>query len=43
VSRCRGLCPFLNEALGRASINTTTIYSHLTTNRQRQELARLLE
>jgi integrase/recombinase XerC len=33
----------IQESMGHASINTTTIYTHLTTNRQRQELARLLE
>jgi integrase/recombinase XerC len=33
----------IKDTLGHASINTTTIYTHLTTNRQRQELARLLE
>ena len=31
------------EALGHASLNTTLVYAHLTTNRRRQELARLLE
>jgi site-specific recombinase XerD len=33
----------IQEALGHANINTTTMYAHLTTKRQRQELARLLE
>jgi len=33
----------IQEALGHANINTTTMYAHLTTNRRRQELARLLE
>jgi site-specific recombinase XerD len=33
----------IQEALGHANINTTTMYAHLTTTRQRQELARLLE
>jgi site-specific recombinase XerD len=32
----------IRDAMGHASINTTTIYTHLTTNRKRQELARLL-
>jgi len=33
----------IQEALGHANINTTTMYAHLTTNRRRQELARLLD
>jgi len=33
----------IRDTLGHASINTTTIYTHLTTTRQRQELARLLK
>jgi site-specific recombinase XerD len=33
----------IQEALGHAQITTTTMYAHLTTNRRRQELARLLE
>jgi site-specific recombinase XerD len=33
----------MQEALGHANITTTTMYAHLTTNRRRQELARLLE
>ena len=33
----------IRDMLGHASINTTQIYTHLTTNRRRQELARLLE
>jgi site-specific recombinase XerD len=32
----------IQEALGHANITTTTMYAHLTTNRRRQELARLL-
>jgi site-specific recombinase XerD len=33
----------IQEALGHASINTTTMYAHLSTNKRRQDLARLLE
>ena len=33
----------IQESMGHANITTTTIYTHLTTTRQRQELARLLE
>ncbi len=33
----------IQEALGHASITTTTMYAHLTTNKRRQELARLLD
>ena len=33
----------IQEALGHANINTTTMYAHLTTARRRQDLARLLE
>ncbi len=33
----------IQEALGHANIATTTMYAHLTTTRQREELARLLD
>lgn len=33
----------IQEALGHASITTTTMYAHLTTRRRREKLARLLE
>jgi integrase/recombinase XerC len=33
----------IQEALGHASITTTTMYAHLTTAKRRQDLARLLE
>jgi site-specific recombinase XerD len=33
----------MQEALGHAEITTTTMYAHLSTNRRRQDLARLLE
>jgi site-specific recombinase XerD len=32
----------IQEALGHANINTTTMYAHLSTNKRRQDLARLL-
>jgi site-specific recombinase XerD len=33
----------IQEALGHADIRTTSLYTHLTTNRRRQELAELLK
>jgi site-specific recombinase XerD len=33
----------IQEALGHVSINTTTIYAHISANTRRQDLARLLE
>jgi site-specific recombinase XerD len=33
----------IQEARGNAQVTTTTKYARLTTNRRRQELARLLE
>jgi integrase/recombinase XerD len=33
----------MQEALGHAQITTTVMYAHLSTNRRRQDLARLLE
>ena len=39
----RGDVQLMQECLGHASINTTTVYAPLTTTRQRQELVRLLE
>ena len=32
----------IRDAMGHASINTTTIYTHISTNKRRQDLARLL-
>jgi site-specific recombinase XerD len=32
----------IQEALGHANINTTTMYAHISTNKRRQDLARLL-
>jgi site-specific recombinase XerD len=32
----------IQEALGHASITTTTIYAHLSTSKRRQEITRLL-
>ncbi len=33
----------IQEALGHASINTTTIYAHISTAKRKSELARYLE
>ena len=43
VREAGGDLQLIQEALGHASIVTTTMYAHLTTSKRRQDLARLLE